>query len=328
MLAECALDIAVVATPNDLHHAQTLAAIEAGAHVVCDKPLALDSAQARDMLDAADTARRCVTSSRSGCASCPRSRARANCSQTARSAQPVFADVQFLNCGWGDPEGPMRWQFERARAGSGALSNIGSHAIDALHWLAGDVRRICATTAIAVPVRHWPDGREARPDADDTAAFVAQLANGAPVTFLASHVAYTTRSAFSLAVHCSAGSVTASLDTTMDDPRGRLSVMRRGDEAPREEVLAGPRAREAGSSTAPTTRSPRSSSTRSARGATRARISQTASASRPRSTRRWHRSRRAAGPRSHMATQGRSARWSSECAWRACSTATGSRPSS
>lgn len=239
MLAECALDIAVVATPNDLHHAQTLAAIEAGAHIVCDKPLALDSAQARDMLDAA-TRRgvrhiipfwlRFVPAL---------ARARELLAEGSLGA-PVLVDVRFLNCGWGDPEGPMRWQFERARAGSGALSNIGSHAIDALHWLAGDVRRVCATTAIAVPVRHWPDGREAHPDADDTAAFVAELADGAPVSFLASHVAYTSRSAFAMSVHCRSGSVAVSLDTTSADPRGRVAVMRRGDDAPHDETLPAP----------------------------------------------------------------------------------------
>jgi predicted dehydrogenase len=239
MLAECALDVAVVATPNDLHHPQALAAIEAGAHVLCDKPLALDSAQARDLLDAAT--RRGVRHAIPFWLRFVPALVRARELLAGGSfGPPVFVDVRFLNCGWGDPEGPMRWQFERARAGSGALSNIGSHAIDALHWLAGDVRRICATTAIAVPVRYWPDGREAHPDADDTAAFVAELANGAPVSFLASHVAYTTRSEFSMAVHCRAGSVTAYVDTTAADPRGRLAVMRRGDDAPQDEPLPAP----------------------------------------------------------------------------------------
>jgi predicted dehydrogenase len=236
MLAECGLDVVVVATPNDLHHSQTLAAIEAGAHVVCDKPLALDSAQARDLLDAA-TRRGVRTIIPFWLRFVPALVRARELLAGGSLGPPAFVDVRFLNCGWGDPEGPMRWQFERARAGSGALSNIGSHAIDALHWLGGDVRRICATTAITVGVRHWPDGREARPDADDTAAFVAELANGAPVCFLASHVAYTTRSAFSLAVHCRAGSVTISLDTTAADPRGHLTVMRRGDEAPHDEPL-------------------------------------------------------------------------------------------
>jgi predicted dehydrogenase len=241
MLAEAALDVVVVATPNDLHHSQTLAAIAAGAHVLCDKPLALDAAQAHELLAAA-TAR----GVRHGIPFWLRfvpafARAHELLSDGSFGA-PVFADVRFLNCGWGDPAGPMRWQFERARAGSGALANIGSHAIDALHWLVGDLARVCATTSIAVRERALPDGALAHPDAEDTAAFVGELPGGAPVTFLASSVAYTTRSAITLAVHCRGGSLTASIDSSQAHPSGLLTVMRRGDERPRDEPLDVPAA--------------------------------------------------------------------------------------
>lgn len=236
MLRECAPDVVVVATPNDLHWEQTLAAIATGAHVLCDKPLALDNAQAGAMLAAAEQRgiRHCIPFWLRFVPALVRAH---ELLADGSFGSPTSLDVRFLNCGWGDPEGQMRWQFERSRAGSGALSNIGSHAIDALHWLGGDLRRVCATTAVAVPVRRWPDGREAHPDADDTAAFVGELANGAPASFLASHVAYAARSAFLLALQCSGGSVEIHVDTTSLDPRGRLRVMRRGDEAPHDEPL-------------------------------------------------------------------------------------------
>jgi predicted dehydrogenase len=236
MLAEAAPEVVAVATPNDLHAEQTLAAVESGAHVLCDKPLALDSAQARTMLAAAERrgVRHCIPFWLRFVPALVRAN---ELLADGSFGSPTSLDVRFLNCGWGDPEGPMRWQFERSRAGSGALSNIGSHAIDALHWLGGDLTRVCATTSVAVPVRHWPDGREAHPDADDTAAFVGELENGAPASFLASHVAYAARSAFLLALHCSGGSLEVQVDTTSPDPRGRLTVMRRGDEAPHVEPL-------------------------------------------------------------------------------------------
>jgi predicted dehydrogenase len=236
MLAEVAPEIVVVATPNDLHRPQSLAAIAAGSHVLCDKPLGLDAHEANELLAAAEASGvrhaipfwlRFVPAVE---------RARALLGEGSLGA-PVFADVRFLNCGWGDPEGPMRWQFERARAGSGALANIGSHAIDALHWLAGDVVRLAAVTSVAVPERRRADGTLARPDAEDTAAFVGELANGAPVSFLASSVAYAARSAITLAVHCRGGSVTVSIDSSDARSGGRLSVMRRGDDVPRDEPL-------------------------------------------------------------------------------------------
>jgi predicted dehydrogenase len=149
--------------------------------------------------------------------------------------EPHFAYVRYLNCGWGDPHGPMRWQFERARAGTGALGNVGSHAIHVLQWLAGDLARVCAHTAISVPARRWPDGSPAQPDVEDTVAFVGELAGGAPVSFLASSVAYQVRSAFSVALHCSEGSVAVAAESHWPDgPAGRLTVMRRGDDGPRQ----------------------------------------------------------------------------------------------
>jgi predicted dehydrogenase len=156
-----------------------------------------------------------------------------------------FAEVRYLNCGWGDPQGPMRWQFELARAGAGALGNVGSHAIAVLQWLVGDLVEVCAHTAINVPERTWPDGTTARPDGEDTVAFVGVLDNGAPVTFLASSVAHEVRSSFQITVHLSGGSVTVWAESHWPDQvRGRLMVMRRGEDAPQqvavEEAAPGP----------------------------------------------------------------------------------------
>ncbi len=240
MLASEDPDIVLVATPNDLHHPMTLEALEAGAHVLCDKPLAMDGRQALEMLNAAEARGRrhvipfwwrvlpVVT--------------RAHELLTDGSLGELsFADVRYLNCGWGDPQGPMRWQFDLARAGAGALGNVGSHALAVLQYLAGDVSEVCAHTAVNVAERVWPDGTPARPDGEDTAAFVGVLANGAPVTFLASSVAYEVRSSFHITVHLSGGSVTVSAESHWPDHVvGRLAVMRRGEEAPAAVAVEGP----------------------------------------------------------------------------------------
>ena len=240
MLAQLEPDIVAIATPNDLHHPMTLAAVEAGAHVMCDKPLAMNAAQALEMLEAAE--RRgvrhivpfwwrflpVVTRAHELLAD-------------GSFGEPHFAYVRYLNCGWGDPHGPMRWQFDLTRSGTGALANIGSHAIHVLQWLAGDIERVCAHAAVNVAERSWPDGTVAHPDAEDTVAFVAELRNGAPVSFLASSVAYQARSAFSVAVHCSEGSVGVAAESHWPDSTiGRLTVMRRGDEGPRQVDVPAP----------------------------------------------------------------------------------------
>jgi len=233
MLAGCELDIVAIATPNDLHHAMTLAALESGAHVLCDKPLAMDAGQALEMWQAADRrgARHIIPF---WWRFLPAVSGAHALLADGSFGEPHFAYVRYLNCGWGDPHGPMRWQFERAHAGTGALGNIGSHAIHVLQWLAGDLVRVCAHTAINVPSRDWPDGSPASPDVEDTIAFVGELSAGAPVSFLASSVAYEVRSAFSVAVHCSEGSVAVAAESHWPDgPTGRLTVMRRGESEPR-----------------------------------------------------------------------------------------------
>ncbi len=234
MLSQCSLDIVAVATPNDLHHGMTLAALDAGAHVLCDKPLAMNAAQALEMLESAE--RRGL---RHVIPFWWRFLPAVDHAHTLLAdgsfGEPNFAYVRYLNCGWGDPYGPMRWQFDGRRSGTGALANIGSHAIHVLQWLAGDLARVCAHTSINVPERRWPDGTVAYPDVEDTVAFVAELDNGAPVSFLASSVAYETRSAFSVGLHCSEGSVTVTAESHWPDAAaGRLTVMRRGDEGPRQ----------------------------------------------------------------------------------------------
>jgi predicted dehydrogenase len=237
MLERERLDVAAIATPNSLHHAMTLQALRAGAHVLCDKPLAMDAVQALEMLQEAESLGRrhivpfwwrflpAVTRAH-------------ELVQDGTFGEPFFADVRYLNCGWGDPLGPMRWQFDREQAGAGALGNVGSHALAVLHLLAGEVVEVCARTAVNVPERRWPDGAPARPDGEDTAAFVGVLANGVPVTFMATSVAYAVRSAFDVTVHFSHGSVTVSAQSHWPGGvHGRLEVMRRGDEAPHEVEL-------------------------------------------------------------------------------------------
>jgi predicted dehydrogenase len=240
MLARERLDVVAIATPNDLHHPMALAALRAGAHVLCDKPLAMNAAQALEMLREAESRGRrhivpfwwrflpVVTRAR-------------EIIRDGSFGEPFFADVRYLNCGWGDPHGPMRWQFDLARAGAGAMANVGSHAIAVLQWLVGDLVEVCARAVINVPERRWPDGSPAQPDGEDTAAMVGVLDNGAPVAFLASSVAHEVRSTFDVIVHFSQGSVTVGAESHWPDrARGRLSVMRSGDDAPRAVTVEEP----------------------------------------------------------------------------------------
>jgi predicted dehydrogenase len=232
MLAREQLDVVAIATPNDLHHPMTLAALRAGAHVLCDKPLAMDVGQAQEMLDEAEErGRRTVVPF--WWRFLPVVARAHKLISDGSFGEPFFAEFRYLNCGWGDPFGPMRWQFDTARAGSGALGNVGSHVIHVMQWLLGDVTEVSAHTVVNVPERRWPDGREARPDGEDTVAFVGTLENGAPVSLLASSAAHEVRSSFGGTLHFSRGSVNFYAESHWPSgSRGALTVMRARDDAP------------------------------------------------------------------------------------------------
>jgi len=236
MLVERTPDVVAIAAPNDLHYELTLTALEAGAHVLCDKPLALTVDQARLMLETAERRQRrhiipfwwhFVPAV-----------ARARLLSSAHElGEPYFASVRYVNRGWGDPRGPMRWQFERERAGSGALGNVGSHAIHVLHTLVGRLTRVCATSAINVPVRDWPCGKSARPDVEDTVAFVGELANGAPVSVIASSVAHE-HTLFDVLIQFKNSTLEVAARSHWDDfPAGRLSLTPYDNGEPHQEAL-------------------------------------------------------------------------------------------
>jgi predicted dehydrogenase len=235
MLKRCGLDVVVIATPNDLHHDMTLLAVDAGAHVMCDKPLAMNAAQALEMWGRAEerSVRHMVPFWWRFLPAFARAR---ELIEGGALGSLWFVDVRYMNRGWGDPRGQMRWQFDRVRAGSGALANIGSHALALLLWLGGDLVRLSAHTSCHVTRRQWPDGTIATPDVDDTVAFVGQLGNGAMTTFLASSVAHVAGSSVSVAVHGSDGSLTVTADTHGAQAlTGRLVVMRSGASEPEDD---------------------------------------------------------------------------------------------
>ena len=152
MLALEEPDLVVVATPNHLHHPMTIATLKAGAEVICEKPLGLDARQAGEMAElAAALDRRTATSFT--WRYLPASTALRSLLQEDRLGEIYQVDVRYHTRGFGEVHGPMRWQFDRSIAGSGALANLGSHAIDLIHWWFGPVARVAAMTRTVIPAR-------------------------------------------------------------------------------------------------------------------------------------------------------------------------------
>jgi predicted dehydrogenase len=229
MLEREAPALVVVATPNRLHAPMTLAAVEAGAHVVCEKPLALTLAQARQMaLRAHELGRTSFVPFT--WRFLPAARRAKELLDDGSVGTPYHVFVRYFVRGFGDPHGPMRWQFDAAEAGSGSLANLASHAIHLVHWWVGGVRRLCASLATHVDERTSPGGGRAVVSVDDTCGLLAELDGGASLALTASSVAFGPRVSVELGVLGSDGALVLDDEWgTAAAATGRLRLARAGE---------------------------------------------------------------------------------------------------
>ena len=169
------VDAVLVTTPNSLHLADVLTAIEAGKAVLCEKPLAMNAAEARQMVEAAR--RKNV---RFGVAHVFRfdDSVRKFREQVAAGVigRPIFARSEFSFLA--DPSHPRKWLYDAKLAGAGPVFDIGVHCIDTLRFILNDeVVRVTATAN--------SDKRSG--DVESVAALTLEFSRGTLATVLVSY---------------------------------------------------------------------------------------------------------------------------------------------
>ncbi|HEY0009003.1 MAG TPA: Gfo/Idh/MocA family oxidoreductase [Tepidisphaeraceae bacterium] len=135
-----AIDLVDVTTPNNKHREFVIAALAAGKHVACEKPLAATLSDAREMRDAA------VRAKAKGVKTFVwynyrRVPAVATAYQLARQGVlgRIYQARAFYCQGWASsPEIPLIWRFDKDQAGSGSLGDLGAHVIDMVRFVTGD----------------------------------------------------------------------------------------------------------------------------------------------------------------------------------------------
>lgn len=146
------IDAVGITTPHHLHHPIALAALAAGKSVFCEKPLALDGSQAREMCAAAE-AGRAKTGVQSGVRLFPALRLLSHLLREGQAGEIHTFDAHWSFDWARDPDFPLTWRFKRTEAGTGALGDLGVYMIDAARWLVGEIAQVNAELAVYIPRR-------------------------------------------------------------------------------------------------------------------------------------------------------------------------------
>ena len=214
------VDVIDICTPGDTHAEIAIAALRAGKHVLCEKPLANTVAEAEEMTAAAREAhahgvRAMVGFTYRRVPAIGLARALVKEGRLG-DVRPVRA--QYLQDWIADPEAPLSWRLDKSKAGSGALGDIGAHIVDLTQYITGDrITELTGRLETFVKERPYAESHsglsgtassERGPvTVDDAASFLATFSSGAMGVFEATRFATGRKNAIRIEVNGSLGSL-------------------------------------------------------------------------------------------------------------------------
>jgi predicted dehydrogenase len=189
------IDLVDVTSPNNAHAEMSIAALEAGKHVACEKPLAGTIDDARQMRDAARKAKKCKTAVWYVYRRVP---AVALAYQLARAGKlgRIYHIRAYYLQDWAGPSVPLIWRFSKKVSGSGSNGDLGAHVIDMARFITGDEfsEVVGSIQETFVKERDIPSvgskggiaggaasaaGKKGKVDVDDATLFLARMKSGA-----------------------------------------------------------------------------------------------------------------------------------------------------
>ncbi|MES5100618.1 Gfo/Idh/MocA family oxidoreductase [Agrobacterium sp. BA1120] len=194
------IDVVDITSPNSMHHEMAMAAIAAGKHVYCEKPLSVTLEEAEEMAAAARS-KGVKTMVAFNNIKTPAAMLAKQLIDKGDIGTPMRFRGWFDQGFFSDPELPFSWRCTRKDAGSGALGDLGSHVISVAQYLMGDFESVIAQTQTFFPTRPVPQGGSgygakagseaprAVVENEDQIQTLVRFANGAGGTIEASRVA-------------------------------------------------------------------------------------------------------------------------------------------
>jgi predicted dehydrogenase len=196
-----------ICSPNNAHREQLLAAMAAGKHIYCEKPLVSDMGEAREVETALLSYRGTAQMVFHNRFFPAMMRARQLAAQGFLGEVTSFR-AAYLHSGAIDPDRPAGWRHVR---GGGVLRDLGSHLLDAVTWIVGPFQSVSAARRVLHPARPGAAGGTVAVEMEDQVVITARLASGALGTLEASKTATGTDDELRLEVHGTRGAIRFSL---------------------------------------------------------------------------------------------------------------------
>jgi predicted dehydrogenase len=223
LIARDDVDLIDICTPSDSHAEIAIAALEAGKHVLCEKPLSRTLEEGEAMVVAAGRAREHGVRAMVGFnyRRVPALTLARELVRDGRLGTIRHVRAQYLQEWLVDPTFPLTWRLQRDRAGSGALGDIGAHIVDAVQYVLDEhLTGVSALTETFVAERPLPadevsaaGGGRGTVTVDDCALFLGRFTGGGVATFEATRYATGRKNGLRLEINGSEGSLAFDLES-------------------------------------------------------------------------------------------------------------------
>ncbi len=178
-----------ISTPPFLHYEQAMTVLNAGKHLLLEKPTTLSAREATALQQLA-IAQGAIANLNFEFRCIPAWQRLAELLSDGYVGKLRLIKVDWLVSSRADASRPWNW-YARKDQGGGALGAIGSHAFDYIAWLFGPVKQLCARLSVSIPERPDPESGQLKPvDADDIGTILLELADGTPCQVCLSAATY------------------------------------------------------------------------------------------------------------------------------------------
>ncbi len=205
------IDVIDICTPNSLHKEIAVAAAKNGKHVICEKPLCMDADEAREMLEAAESAGvRNMTGF--NYRRVPAIALAKKLIDEGKIGKIHHFNAVYYQDWLVDPSFPYVWRHDIKAGGSGAHGDMNAHTVDLARFLVGEVDEVCGVEKVFIKERKKNDGTLGEVTADDSMSFLARFQNGALGNFTATRFATGKKNFLRLEIFGSEGALTFNLE--------------------------------------------------------------------------------------------------------------------